>query len=103
MRVFIKDNEGLTKIMADLTKLGYDNREAVMAGLRLLHKKEYPPYITKKGKKELDQAMTLEEIAEDVLGGKIEEENGVKYVYWKEEGSNFTSKAPLSAIKDFVK
>lgn len=101
MRVSIPDNEGLTKIVKDLQRLGYTTREMVPAGLRLLHKKEFPPYITKKGKKEIEQAMTLEEIAEDVLGGEIVEEQGVKYVKWKE--GNLRYKAPLSAIKDYVK
>ena len=103
MRITLRDSEVLTKILADLAKLAYEPQEAIMAGLRLLHKKEYPPYITKKTKREIDQAMSLTEIAEDVLGGEIKEENGVKYVYWKEGDSSMTYKAPLTAIKDFVK
>lgn len=94
-------NEGMEKILRDLEKIGYTRTEAVRGGLRLLYRKEFPVYGAKKIKKEFDEAMTPEEICEDVMGGEVIEENGVKFCVWKE--GTMTTRAPLSAIRDQIK
>lgn len=94
-KIQITVGEGFDKILADLEKVGYTRPEMVKAGLRLLHKKEFPVY-AKKGK--APEGMTDEEICTDVMGGELLTENGMKYCLLKK--GNLTTKVPLSAIKD---
>ena len=101
MRIQIKDNPALNKIFNDLKSVGYSKQEIILAGLRLVYRKEFPVYGSAKKKKLTDETMTDEEVCVDVLGGEIEKENGIKYCVIKQGG--MTTRSPLSGVRNLIK
>lgn len=96
------DDSRLTAMIKQLESLGYTRSEMVKTGIRILHKKEFPPYAkNKQALKEVEEAMTPQEICEDVLGGEVFEEMGVKKCRWQQ--GNLINVAPLTAIRDQLK
>jgi hypothetical protein len=102
IQISFPDDSQLSVQIKQLKNLGYTNPEMVKAGIRILHKKEFPPYaVNKKTLKDVEEAMTPQEICEDVLGGEVFEEMGVKKCRWQQ--GNLINVAPLTAIKDQLK
>lgn len=94
-----KSDSKLLEMIEKLATIGYSKPEIVKAGIRMVFKKEFPPYaVNKKMVKDVEEAMTPEEVCTDILGGEVIEENGVKFCTWKQ--GNFINRAPLSAIRD---
>lgn len=91
-------------MLGDLEAVGYTPSEALRAGIRVLHRKEFPVYaqkaIAKKKTEDLTEGMSPEQICEQLLLGEVVEDGGVMVCRWKQD--NITKQAPLTKIKEFL-
>jgi hypothetical protein len=105
-------SDELEQMLKDLAGRGYSISEALKAGVRLLHRKEFPLYAPTKagaaaggkkpkpGKDPIYKGMSNEELCEEVLLGEVFAKQGVKYCRFKRGPT--TTEAPLSAVREFI-
>lgn len=99
-KIQISIPESFMSFINELEKIGYTRPEMVKSGLRMLHKKEFPPYAVKIKAKEVAAELTDEELCTDVFHGEIVEENGIKFCKIKD--GNFTDNIPLTALRGTI-
>jgi len=97
IQIQISVPESFVKFITDLEALGYSRAEMVKSGIRMLHKKELPPYVQKVKTKEMADQLTDEELCIDVFHGEVVEEQGIKVC--KIKNGNFSDMIPLSALR----
>ena len=107
-RHHIRLNEHLQFMLNDLIKSGFSASEVFRAGLRLLHRKEFPLYkVVTKGKAkgkvgpqpyvEEEEFLNPQEYCHVILGGEVVEKEGL--LYCRTKRGNLEVDVPLKQDK----